>query len=132
MQPKQTHWKYFMKSCEAIYFLGICIQLSCVMSARWLQKASFRPITTIRNWIKVEPHYVPAQGPPLFTKVSISSIDPADVKLPGYNQRVLNSVFKVKRIISYHSIKLLRCNVYSLYSNSSQTRPRLFDSCIPL
>ena len=69
------------------------------MSARWLQKASFRPITTIRNWIKVEPHYVPAQGPPLSTKVSISSIDPADVKLPGYNQRVLNSVFKVKRII---------------------------------
>ena len=77
----KTHWKYFMKYCEPFYFLGICIQLSCVMSARWLQKASFRPITTIRNWIKVEPHYVPAQGPPLSTKVSISSIDPADVKL---------------------------------------------------
>ena len=47
----------------------------------------------------MEPHYVQAQGPPLSAKVSFVSIDQADVKLPAYNQKVLNSVFKVTRII---------------------------------
>ena len=47
----------------------------------------------------VEPHYVEAQGPSLSAKVSFVRIDPADVKLPGNNQRVSNAVFKVTRII---------------------------------
>ena len=47
----------------------------------------------------MESHYVQAQGPPLSAKVSFVSIDPADVKVPGYNQRALNLVNKVTRII---------------------------------
>ena len=47
----------------------------------------------------MEPQYVQAQGRSLSAKVSFFSIDQVDMKLPGYNQRVLNSVFKVTRII---------------------------------
>ena len=42
--------------------------------------------TTQSHWIKVEPHYVEAHGPPLSAKVSFVRIDPADWKLPGDNQ----------------------------------------------
>ena len=58
----------------------------------------------------MESHYVEAQLPPWSTKVSFVGIDSADVKLPGNNQRVLNSIFKVTRIIYivdwelYHNI----------------------------
>ena len=47
----------------------------------------------------MESHYVQAQGPPLSAKVSFVSIDPADVKLPGDDQRVLNLVFKVTPLV---------------------------------
>ena len=47
----------------------------------------------------MEPYYVEAHWSPLSAKVYFVRIDVADVKLPGYNQRVLNSVFKVTRII---------------------------------
>ena len=55
----------------------------------------------------MEPHYVEAQGPPLSAKVSFVRIDAADVKLPGYNQRVSNSVFKVTRIIDIVDVQAL-------------------------
>ena len=47
----------------------------------------------------MEPHYIEAQWPPQSTKGLFVWIDAADVKLPGNNQRVSNSVFKVTRII---------------------------------
>ena len=47
----------------------------------------------------MEHHNVQAQGPPLSAKVSFVSIDPADVKLPGDDQRVLNLVFKVTPLV---------------------------------
>ena len=74
----------------------------CVHSYAFLaQKALFLPplCIFITTWIKVEPHCVEAQGPPLSAKVSFVRIDPADVKLPGNNQSVSNAVFKVTRII---------------------------------
>ena len=46
------------------------------------------------HWIKVEPRYGQAQGPPLSTGVSFVRIDPGDWKLPQDNQRVSNSVFQ--------------------------------------
>ena len=51
------------------------------------------------HWIKVEPHYVEAQGPPLSTGVSFVRIDPGDWKLPQDNQRVSSSVFQRSPII---------------------------------
>ena len=35
--------------------------------------------------IKVQPHYVQAQGPPLSPKASFVGIDPADWTVSGYN-----------------------------------------------
>ena len=55
------------------------------------------------HWIKVEPRYVEAQGPPLFTEVSLVRIDPRDSKLPQDNQRVSSSVFQRSPIIIVHS-----------------------------
>ena len=46
------------------------------------------------HWIKVEPCYVEARGPPLSTGVSFVRIDPGDWKLPQDNQRVSSSVFQ--------------------------------------
>ena len=43
-------------------------------------------------------HYVEAHEPPLSVKVSFARIVQADWMLPGENQRVSNSVFKVTRI----------------------------------
>ena len=46
------------------------------------------------HWIKVEPRYVQAQGPPLSTEVSFVRIDPGDCKLPQDNQSVSSSAFQ--------------------------------------
>ena len=51
------------------------------------------------HWIKVEPRYVEAQGPPLTTKVSFVRIDSADWKLPQDNQSVSDLVFSVSSYI---------------------------------
>ena len=51
------------------------------------------------HWIKVEPRYVQAQGPPLSTEVSFVRIDPGDCKLPQDNQRVSSLVFQRSPII---------------------------------
>ena len=51
------------------------------------------------QWIKVEPRYYQAQGPPLSAKVSFVKIDPGDWKLPQDNQRVSGSVFQRSPII---------------------------------
>ena len=40
------------------------------------------------HWIKVEPRYVEAQGPPLSIEVSFVRNDPGDWKLPQDNQSV--------------------------------------------
>ena len=50
------------------------------------------------HWIKVEPRYVEAQGPPLSTEVSFVRIDPGDWKLPQDNQRVSSLVFQTSPI----------------------------------
>ena len=51
------------------------------------------------HWIKVEPRYYQAQGPPLSIGVSFVRIDPGDWNLPHDNQRVSSSVFQRSQII---------------------------------
>ena len=58
------------------------------------------------HWIKVEPRYVEAQGPPLTTKVSFVRIDSADWKLPQDNQSVSDLVFSVSSYILVLRYKL--------------------------
>ena len=43
--------------------------------------------------------YSEVQGPFLSAKLLLVRIAAADVKLPGYNQRVSNTIFKVMQII---------------------------------
>ena len=50
----------------------------------------------MKHWFKVKPHYIQAQGPPLFAKVSFARIDPADWTVSGYNHPVSTSVFSVR------------------------------------
>ena len=66
------------------------------------------------HWIKVEPRYYQAQGPPLSAKVSFVKIDPGDWKLPQDNQRVSGSVFQRSPIII-----VVRLEVKALYVSQS-------------
>ena len=50
----------------------------------------------------MQPRCVEAHGPPLSAKVLLVSIDPVDWNLPGDNERVSNSAFKVTRIIEWY------------------------------
>ena len=66
----------------------------------------------------MQPQYVEAHS----AKVLFVRIDPAEWKLPGDNQRVLNSVFKVTRIIYVvrfewnYILKILNINIWPLNS----------------
>ena len=61
------------------------------------------------HWIKVEPRYYQAQGPPLSTGVSFVRIDPGDWKLPQDNQRVSSSVFQRSPIIIVVGLGFVSC-----------------------
>ena len=60
--------------------------------------------------------------PNLSAKVSFVRIDAVDVKLPGYNQRVSNSVFKVTRIIDIVDSKGSKIVVKDAILNASILR----------
>ena len=77
------------------------------------------------HWIKVEPRYVQAQGPPLSTEVSFVRIDPGDCKLPQDNQRVSfqRSQMKVK-------CPSLKTGLDPLYSKTFETLSLLPPYCM--
>ena len=79
------------------------VQSSCVL--RFPKKAllfSLFDTATWRHWIYVGGaplRYSEAQGPFLSAKLLFVRIAAANVKLPGYFQRVLSTIFKVMQII---------------------------------
>ena len=86
-----------------LYIVQLCIVRCC-------KKPFFSfQYYCLENWIKAQPHYVEAHGPPLSSKVPFVRIDPADWKFTGDNQRVSNSVFKVTWIIY---IVRFGCEIY--------------------
>lgn len=102
----KTHWKYLMKFCEPIYFLGICIQLSCVI-ARWLQKAFFCfPPLLLPKGIgsRWNPITFKLKDPLCPPRYHLSVLIKRMWSYLVTTKKVLNSVFKVARIIYYSRV----------------------------
>ena len=83
------------------------------------------------HWIKVEPRYYQAQGPPLSSGVSLVRIDPGDWKLPQDNQMVSSSVFQRSPIIIVvgYRIQVEYWNSRNFFYDAPFLRKKAYDVC---
>ena len=97
------------------------------------------------HWIKVEPCYVEAQGPPLSTEVSFVRIDPGNWKLPQASRQPKGVKLSISKIANYNISLIFRIpflnspsqhqpdgwGVYETDGHSNLTDPCLSNPCYP-